>query len=58
MLVNLYKIGKVYFCLLGMNAFHVKVENKDLQLRAGIVVRHSNIEYFVPTFGPLSQKLH
>ena len=44
MLVNLYKIGQVYFCLLGMNGFHVKVENEDLQLRAGIVVRNSNLK--------------
>ena len=44
MLVTLYKIGGVHFCLLGTNGFHERQRTKDLLLRARVVVKTSNMK--------------
>ena len=57
MLVTLYKIGEVYFRLLGTNGFHVKAANKRF-IAAGSLSRQ-NLKYknFTSSFGRLRQKI-
>ena len=60
MLVTLYKIGEVYFCLLGTNhGFHVKAENDERFTAVGSRCHHNlNYENFTLSFGRLRQKLY
>ena len=44
MLDTSHKISEAYFRLLGTNGFHVKAKNKNLLLRAGVVVLTSNMK--------------
>ena len=48
----LYKLGEVYFRLLGTNGFHVKAENERFTA-TGLCCRHQNVntENFTSSFG-------
>ena len=57
MLVTLYKIGGVHFCLLGTNGFHVKTKNE--RFTAASSRCHQNLKYenFTSSFGRLRQNI-
>ena len=56
MLVMLCKIGEVYFRLLGMNTFHVKVKNERFTA-AGSHCRQNLKNENLMSFGRLRQKI-
>ena len=59
MLVTLYKIGEVYFRLLGTSDFHVKRDRaRDLKLQARVVVKTSNMEFSRRYLADYVKKLH
>ena len=43
-LVTLYELGEVFLHFNATNGFHVKVETKDLLLRACVLVTASNLK--------------
>ena len=56
MLVTLYKIGGVHFCLLGTNGFHVNAKNERFTAASS---RCQNLKYenFMSSFGRLRQNI-
>ena len=57
MMIMSHKIGKVHFCWLGTNDFHVKAKNKRFTaagLRCGQNLKYEN---FTSLFGQLHQKI-
>ena len=56
MLVKLYKIGQVYFCLLGTNGFHVKAGNKRFSTTSSRCHQNLKFENFTSLFGILLRK--
>ena len=57
MLITLYKIGGVHFCLLGTDGFHVKAKNE--RFTAASSRCHYNLKYenFTSSFGRLRQNI-
>ena len=58
MLVTLYEIGEVYFCLLSTNGFHVSTENERSTSADSPCRRSLKYANFTSSFGRLRQKLH
>ena len=54
MMVMLYKIGEVYFRVLGTNGFHVKAEIERFILRCRQNFQYEN---FTSSFGRLRQNI-
>ena len=52
------EIAEVYFRLLGTNGFHVKAEDKNLPLRACVVVRTSSMKISRRHLADYVKKLH
>ena len=58
MLVKLYKIGELYFRLLGTNGFHVKEENEMFTAAGSRCCQNLKHENCTSSFGRLRQKLY
>ena len=56
MLVTYYKIGEVYFRLLGTNGFHIKAENERFSAVGSRCRQNLKYENFTSSFGKLRQK--
>ena len=57
MLVTLYKIGEVHFCLLGTNGYHVKAKNERFTAVSSHCRQNVNCENFTSSFDRLRQKI-
>ena len=57
MVVRLYKIGEVYFRLLGTNGFHVKAENERFTAAGSHFRQDLKYENFKSLFGRLRQNI-
>ena len=56
MLVTYYKIGEVYFRLLGTNGFHIKAETERFSAVGSRCRQNLKYENFTSSFGKLRQK--
>ena len=57
MLITLYKIGGVHFCLLGTNGFHVKAKNERFTAANSSCRQNLKYENFRSSFGGLRQNI-
>ena len=57
MLITLYKIGEVYFRLLGTNGFHLKAENERFTAGGSGCRQNRKYENFMLSFRRLRQKI-
>ena len=56
MLVTLYKIGEVHFCLLGTNGFHAKAKHERFTAAGSGCRQNLKYENFTSSFGRLYVK--
>ena len=57
MLVRLYKIGGVHFCLLGTNGFHVKAKNERFTAASSRCRQNLKYENFTSSLGRLRENI-
>ena len=57
MLITLYKIGGVYFRLLGTNGFHVKAKSERFTAASSRCCQNLKYENFTSSFGRLRQNI-
>ena len=55
--ITLYKIGEVYFRLLGTNGFHVKAKNERFTAASSRCRQNLKYENFTSSFGRLRQNI-
>ena len=55
MLIMLYKISGVHFCVLGTNGFHVKAKNESFTAASSRCRQNLKYENFTSSFGRLRQ---
>ena len=57
MLITLYEISEVHFCLLGTNGFQVKAKNERFTTASSRCRQNLKYENFTLSFGRLRQKI-
>ena len=57
MLITLYKVGEVYFRLLGTNGFHVKAKSETFSATSSRCRQNLKYENFTSSFGRLRQNI-